>query len=70
MRPMPKVTVLLEEAQFRRLDAYCRKGGFKKSTLIARLIRDHLDAEAFQLQGELPLNTPSSPAPMRHDHSQ
>lgn len=42
-----KVTVLLQTAEFRRFDAYCKSRGFKKSTLIARLVREHLDAERF-----------------------
>lgn len=40
-----KVSVLLTDGEFGRLDRYCAEQGFKKSTLIARLIRDHLDAE-------------------------
>jgi metal-responsive CopG/Arc/MetJ family transcriptional regulator len=40
-----KVTVLMPADLFTRFDAYCRRGGFKKSTLIARLVRDLL-AEA------------------------
>jgi hypothetical protein len=50
-----KITVLLEPSGFERLDDYCRKRGFKKSTLIARLIRDHLDGEDFEMQAQLPL---------------
>jgi len=53
--PMPKVTVLLSDFEFRRLDAFCRKRGFKKSTLLARLAREQLDSEGFFLQDELPL---------------
>ena len=51
-----KVTVLLGSPDFRRLDEYCRRRGFKKSTLIARLIREHLDMEGFDVQTELPLD--------------
>ena len=50
-----KVTVLLDADQFGQLDAYCRTKGFKKSTLIARLIRDHLTTERFAQQAELSL---------------
>jgi len=53
-----KVTVLLAQEEFERFDAYCDQRGFKKSTLIARLIRDHLDASGFQLQRKLPLKQP------------
>ena len=51
-KPM-KVTVLLEKDRFDRLDTYCEERGFKKSTLIARLIREHLDREGFTRQQEL-----------------
>ena len=43
--PLKKLSVLLPEREAERFDAYCRAKGFKKSTLIARLVRDHLDAE-------------------------
>ena len=39
-----RLTVLLKPQEAARLDAYCEESGHKKSTLIARLIRDHLDA--------------------------
>ena len=42
-----KVTVLLDADEFARLDQFCEVRGFKKSTLISRLIREHLDREAF-----------------------
>ena len=42
-----KVTVLLTTEEFERLDNYCRDRGFKKSTLIARLIRQYLDMEGY-----------------------
>ncbi len=48
-----QVTVLLEPQEDRRFSAYCEEKGYKKSTLIARLVRDHLDAEGFQTQSEL-----------------
>ena len=50
-----KVTVLLYSEEFERFQNYCDGRGFKKSTLIARLIREHLDAENFDMQVELPL---------------
>lgn len=50
-----KITVLLDHEEFERFENYCVAHGFKKSTLIARLIRDYLDANAFRLQRELPL---------------
>ena len=43
-----KVTVLLVEQEFERLESYCQSRGHKKSTLIARLIREHLEREKFE----------------------
>jgi len=48
-----KISVLLEAKEAERFDAYCRQKGFKKSSLAARLIRDHLDREQFHSQGNL-----------------
>jgi hypothetical protein len=45
-----KITVLLSEEEFDRFDAYCRERGYKKSTLIARLIRQYLELEGFGSQ--------------------
>lgn len=42
-----KITVLLDDEEFARFDAYCRERGYKKSTLIARLIRQFLDLEGY-----------------------
>jgi hypothetical protein len=42
-----KVTVLFSDEEFDRLDNYCRDRGFKKSTLIARLVRQYLDMEGY-----------------------
>ncbi|AOK45942.1 hypothetical protein WT60_03085 [Burkholderia sp. MSMB617WGS] len=55
---LKKVTVLLDEQEFLRFDSYCEERGFKKSTLAARLIREHLDREAFHPQQQLPLLSP------------
>jgi hypothetical protein len=49
------ITVILAADDFRRFEAYCSARGHKKSTLVARLIRDHLASEQFMLQGELGL---------------
>lgn len=40
-----KITVLLDADQAERFQSYCRERGFKKSTLVARLIREYLDSE-------------------------
>ena len=42
-----KITVLLSDEEFDRFDSYCRERGYKKSTLIARLIRQYLDLEGY-----------------------
>lgn len=52
--------MLLTAEELDRLERYCVELGHKKSTLIARLIRDHLNAEQFRVQAELPLNKPQS----------
>ncbi|CAB5114091.1 hypothetical protein IST4116A_02533 [Burkholderia cenocepacia] len=54
---MSKVTVLLSQGEFARLDAYCEEHGFKKSTLISRLIREYLDVQQYPQQSVLPLDT-------------
>jgi hypothetical protein len=48
-----RVQVLLPLDDAQRLDEYCREHGYKKSTLIARLIREHLDREGFPAQPAL-----------------
>lgn len=53
-----KVTVLLSEDEFARFDSYCKARGYKKSSLIARLVREHMDEEGFQVQMALPIQPP------------
>jgi hypothetical protein len=48
-----RITVILEEDQGETFAAYCQKMGFKKSTLIKRLIREHIENEGFQHQKNL-----------------
>jgi hypothetical protein len=48
-----KISVVLSLEDFERYQAYCEEKGFKKSTLIARLVRDHMDAAGYQLQRPL-----------------
>lgn len=55
-KPPNKITVLLDEPEFQRFDAYCRERGYKKSTLIARLIRQFLDMEGFGVARDNPFN--------------
>ena len=44
---LAKITVLLPPADFDQFSAFCKSRGHKKSTLIARLIREHLQQEGF-----------------------
>jgi hypothetical protein len=53
MSVQARVHVLLGDTEAARFDAYCKAQGHKKSTLIARLIREHLDRERFALQQDL-----------------
>jgi hypothetical protein len=48
-----RIQVLLDGTEAERFDEYCRERGFKKSTLIARLVKEHLDREAFHPQRQL-----------------
>jgi hypothetical protein len=52
-----KISVVLPVQEFDRYEAYCAEKGYKKSTLIARLVRDHLDSASFQLQRRLPISS-------------
>jgi metal-responsive CopG/Arc/MetJ family transcriptional regulator len=48
-----RVQVLMSCQEAERFDAYCQERGFKKSTLIARLIREYLAQEHFAQQQQL-----------------
>ena len=48
-----RVSVLLSASDAQRFEAYCRDRGFKKSTLIVRLIREHLNGERYPTQPSL-----------------
>jgi hypothetical protein len=52
------ITVIIEDEEFARFEAYCNRNGYKKSTLICRLIREHLDSERFSVQRTLDYNAP------------
>lgn len=54
MKKRNKITVLLDESEFRWFEAFCLERGHKKSTLIVRLIREHLNSQGFVMQEELP----------------
>jgi hypothetical protein len=47
-----KITVLLDTSQSDLFEAYCRDRGYKKSTLVARLIREYLASEGFDEQAK------------------
>ena len=53
MADLVRVQVLMPRPEADRFDAYCREKGYKKSTLIARLVREYLDRETFVLQPDL-----------------
>lgn len=42
-----RVQVLMPPEDAGRFEAFCQDQGHKKSTLIARLIRDHLEREGY-----------------------
>jgi hypothetical protein len=51
-----KISVLLTDAEYERLSAYCHDRGYKKSTLVARLIRQYLDMEGYGGQPSSPFS--------------
>lgn len=51
-----RISVILPEPDSTRFGAYCDQNGYKKSTLICRLIREHLENEKFALQTEMKLD--------------
>jgi metal-responsive CopG/Arc/MetJ family transcriptional regulator len=54
----PRVNVLLPQEDYDRLTAYCEREGHKKSTLIARIVREYLAAK--DVQGRPKARTPSA----------
>jgi len=66
---MLRISVLLSEEDEARFSAYCRERGFKKSTLIARLIREHMDREGYGSQVQLTLPTRKPPGGSQDDGS-
>jgi hypothetical protein len=49
-----KITVLLDQAEFSKFDQFCYENGFKKSTLLVRLLREFLEREALAKNEPLP----------------
>jgi hypothetical protein len=48
-----RVTVILSDEEGEIFEAYCERQGFKKSTLISRLIREHIENSGFTHQRNL-----------------
>ena len=48
-----KVSVLLGADDFEQFETYCQIRGHKKSTLIVRLIKNHLEQEGYVFQKKL-----------------
>ncbi len=48
-----RIQVLMPKDEADRFEAYCREKGFKKSPLIVRLIREHLDQAGYRNQRSL-----------------
>lgn len=48
-----RIQVLMPKEEADRFETYCREKGFKKSTLIVRLIREHMDQVGFRTQRDL-----------------
>jgi hypothetical protein len=57
MPDIVRIQVLLPRDEADRFSDYCREMGFKKSTLIARLVREHMIREGFRPQGDLFVDT-------------
>lgn len=51
-----KITVLMDTEEFALFDNYCAEHGFKKSTLIVRLVREHLAREGVAMEERSPRN--------------
>lgn len=49
MGELLRIQVLLSPDQAERFERFCEQQGYKKSTLIAKLIREHLDRSGFEM---------------------
>ena len=47
MAEVVRVQVLMQAAEAGRFERFCKDRGHKKSTLIAQLVRDHLEREGY-----------------------
>lgn len=48
-----KLSVLMSDGEADRFANYCEERGYKKSTLVARLIHEHLEREGYPYQRNL-----------------
>lgn len=48
-----RVTVILPALEGEAFEAYCHSKGYKKSTLISKLIREHIENSGFKHQPSL-----------------
>lgn len=55
MSNVERLTVLLAATELARLNDFCRLQGYKKSTLVAKLVKEYLDAASCPSQLTLPL---------------
>lgn len=53
MSDVVRVQVLMRPEDAGRFNRFCADRGHKKSTLIARLIREHLQREGYVLKAEI-----------------
>jgi len=53
-----KISVVLSTTELDRFNSYCTEKGHKKSTLIRRLVREHLDREAYHAPEREEIRTP------------
>lgn len=53
MADLVRVQVLMPRPEADRFDNYCREKGYKKSPLIARLVREYLAKETLSPQRDL-----------------
>ena len=52
MSETARIQVLMPPDEALRFDAFCRERGYKKSTLIVRLVREHLERERYGAAAE------------------
>jgi len=57
---MPRISVLLTDDEFALFQQYCDEQGHKKSTLVAKLIRDLVERERVVGQRQLFVSTDKS----------